>query len=40
MKNDEAVKCTYISPEDHIIFFESRQRGNIDFDILLRRKYV
>lgn len=36
MKDDEAVKITYITPEIHAKFINSFKAGNVNYDILVK----
>lgn len=36
MKEDDAVKVTYIKPEIHAEFINSFSSGNINYDILVK----
>jgi hypothetical protein len=36
MKEDDAVKVTYITPEIHAQFIQSFKAGNPDYDILVK----
>jgi hypothetical protein len=36
MKEDEAVKVTYITPEIHAEFINSFKAGNVNYDILVK----
>jgi hypothetical protein len=36
MKEDEAVKVTYITPENHAEFINSFKAGSTNYDILVK----